>query len=623
MKNQFLFSVIIPVYNVENYLSETIESVIAQDIGFEEHIQMILVNDGSPDNSEAICLRYRDAYPDNIIYIKQENTGVSAARNAGIPYIQGKYVNFLDGDDKWAPDAFRQVAAFYAKNKDSVDVVVCRMQFFEARSDYHPLDYKFQKNRPERMIDITCTYNDLHVHVTSSFLLTESLGDTRFDTRLKFGEDTLFLTQMILKKQKYGALYNGNYYYRKRSAASSAVQTQSKHSAWLHDSPKYYLEALAQHSLSTYGTLFPYVQSVLFYDLGYRLTLPTYEQFPAEDYNAYVQFLGDLLRNYVSDLVILTQKRYDRAVQLTALKLKYGDALREQVTVADSTVYFNCFLLVKLRKNKTLLRIHSMKLQKGKLYLEGAVCQWFKDLFGDGFRLYFHIPGHHSYDPEWLPESRYTPSSWRNTVLGKEPQWAPFQVAIPLNRGAATTIIAKFQLNDYYYSRVPLSFGKFAPLNHKLKHTYCFLNRHLLQLTAPHQLQVSKPKYKLKALIAQEWALEQELRALGKGSLNRLRRKAIWLSRRSKKKIWLISDRPDVAGDNGEAFFKYLVQACPPDVDPYFVIKKDSPDFQRMRQYGKVLSAGSEQHLIYTLAADCYIDSSGLERIVPPYRQNA
>lgn len=94
MKNQFLFSVIIPIYKVENYLSETIASVITQDIGFEENIQMILVNDGSPDNSEAICLHYRDAYPDNIIYIKQENAGVGAARNAGIPYIQGKYVIF-------------------------------------------------------------------------------------------------------------------------------------------------------------------------------------------------------------------------------------------------------------------------------------------------------------------------------------------------------------------------------------------------------------------------------------------------------------------------------------------------------------------------------------------------
>ena len=93
-------SVIIPVYNVEQYLEETILSVVNQTIGFE-NIQMILVNDGSPDNSEEICLKYRDKYPDNILYIKKENGGVSSARNLGMEYIQGKYVNFLDSDDKW------------------------------------------------------------------------------------------------------------------------------------------------------------------------------------------------------------------------------------------------------------------------------------------------------------------------------------------------------------------------------------------------------------------------------------------------------------------------------------------------------------------------------------------
>ena len=88
---KYKFSVVIPIYNVEDYVEETILSVINQTIGFEENIQMILVNDGSPDNSEDICLRYKDKYPDNIIYVKQENRGVSAARNNGMNYIEGKY----------------------------------------------------------------------------------------------------------------------------------------------------------------------------------------------------------------------------------------------------------------------------------------------------------------------------------------------------------------------------------------------------------------------------------------------------------------------------------------------------------------------------------------------------
>ena len=59
MKNDFLFSVIMPVYNTEEYLEEAIQSVIEQTIGFEENIQLILINDGSTDNSESICKKYR------------------------------------------------------------------------------------------------------------------------------------------------------------------------------------------------------------------------------------------------------------------------------------------------------------------------------------------------------------------------------------------------------------------------------------------------------------------------------------------------------------------------------------------------------------------------------------
>ena len=70
---KYKFSVVMPVYNVEQYLEEAIESVINQTIGFKENIQLILVNDGSPDNSEAICLKYEKQFPDNIIYIKQKN----------------------------------------------------------------------------------------------------------------------------------------------------------------------------------------------------------------------------------------------------------------------------------------------------------------------------------------------------------------------------------------------------------------------------------------------------------------------------------------------------------------------------------------------------------------------
>ena len=106
---KYRFSVIIPVYNVEDYLEETILSVVNQTMDFEQNIQLILINDGSKDNSYIVCEKYKNLYPNNVVYVEKENGGVSSARNAGIDYVEGRYVNFLDSDDKWDLDEFEKV----------------------------------------------------------------------------------------------------------------------------------------------------------------------------------------------------------------------------------------------------------------------------------------------------------------------------------------------------------------------------------------------------------------------------------------------------------------------------------------------------------------------------------
>ena len=152
MAKKFKFSVIIPVYNVEEYLRETIDSVVNQTIGFEDNIQIILVNDGSPDNSEEICLEYKEKYPDNIIYIKQENAGVSAARNKGIEAAEGEFSNFLDSDDLWSLTAFENVYKNYLKNPE-ITLFSCQMQFFDARKGNHPLNYKYIKDKVVNILE--------------------------------------------------------------------------------------------------------------------------------------------------------------------------------------------------------------------------------------------------------------------------------------------------------------------------------------------------------------------------------------------------------------------------------------------------------------------------------------
>ena len=96
------FSIIIPVYNISNYISECVNSVLKQS--FKDY-EIILVNDGSIDDSFNICLNYSKKYK-NVRLINQQNGGLSSARNAGINQAEGDYLLFLDGDDFWRDDDF-------------------------------------------------------------------------------------------------------------------------------------------------------------------------------------------------------------------------------------------------------------------------------------------------------------------------------------------------------------------------------------------------------------------------------------------------------------------------------------------------------------------------------------
>ena len=84
MKENKRFSIIIPVYNAEKYLDTCISGLLNQTLSFEEYVELILVNDGSKDNSKEVCEKYVEKYPDNVVYVEQENAGPSAARNKGL-----------------------------------------------------------------------------------------------------------------------------------------------------------------------------------------------------------------------------------------------------------------------------------------------------------------------------------------------------------------------------------------------------------------------------------------------------------------------------------------------------------------------------------------------------------
>ena len=119
---QDLISVIIPIYKVEDYLEKCIDSVINQTY---KNLEIILVNDGSPDNCKQICEKYKED-DERIVIINKENGGLSDARNAGIDIAKGKYIAFIDSDDYVSEDYIKYLYSLI--NEYSAKMSICRVK---------------------------------------------------------------------------------------------------------------------------------------------------------------------------------------------------------------------------------------------------------------------------------------------------------------------------------------------------------------------------------------------------------------------------------------------------------------------------------------------------------------
>ena len=118
-------SIVVPVYNVQNYLEKCLDSLIHQTL---KDIEIIVVNDGSTDQSQEIIDRYQMNFPDRIIALKKKNGGLSDARNFGVAHATGEYLGFLDSDD-FASEHIYEKMYETAKQQDA-DLIVSNLEYF-------------------------------------------------------------------------------------------------------------------------------------------------------------------------------------------------------------------------------------------------------------------------------------------------------------------------------------------------------------------------------------------------------------------------------------------------------------------------------------------------------------
>ena len=209
-------SVIIPVYNIENFIAVCIESLLAQ---IYDDFEIIIVNDGSTDGSFDVCKKYqkKDA---RIKLISQDNSGVSVARNIGIENAAGDYIMFVDGDDIVSP----KILSSLVSTIEEKDVI------FSMCGAVRINKYDFTLLTESDKCDIITTEkclidilnNNFEISVWGKLFHREKIAALRFITGKKINEDKYFLFQYIIKNKGYICIQNNNLYgYYIRDMSSS------------------------------------------------------------------------------------------------------------------------------------------------------------------------------------------------------------------------------------------------------------------------------------------------------------------------------------------------------------------------------------------------------------------
>ena len=254
-----MFSFILPAYNAEETISKTIESILNNRTSQE--IEIIVINDGSTDNTKRILERYDDQ---RIKVINQENKGVSAARNAGLNALDkaSLFTAFIDDSDTISEnyiEAHLEIFEQYPELKLSVAPII-----LNKNNQLSPQSLNFKFKNTSGYVDIRQHSTSIQYHMGGTVFRSEVFNSQhhKFQENLTFWEDALLINTILLENLRYG-LVNGAYYYYDRNNTNSL-----SHAAWGEESRytahlKNAYFPLIDLSKKLYGEVLPYIQYLI------------------------------------------------------------------------------------------------------------------------------------------------------------------------------------------------------------------------------------------------------------------------------------------------------------------------------------------------------------------------
>ncbi|WP_407453384.1 CDP-glycerol:glycerophosphate glycerophosphotransferase [Methanobrevibacter sp.] len=620
--NAKLFSVVMACYNCQDYLDETINSLLNQTLSFKDYIQLILVNDGSSDNTEKICQKYLNQYPENIIYISQENQGQAVARNNGLKYATGDYINFLDSDDKFSLNAFEEILNFF-KNNSEINFASIPMFFFDGEDGEHPLNYKYEKTK---VVDLSKDWDYPQLHANASFFKAELFPKYQFATNIVSSEDALMINKMLIDNPSYGVIKNAKYWYRRRKNNSSTLNSVYLRKEFYHDRLINYFKELINLSKDKYDNVPKFTQYLIVYDLQWMFRINSVSEILEIDEieQIYVD-IKDILAN-LDDNIILSLRDDRLNIRNHMLAIKYSSVnvdLNKIVTCQDihseyvdgiSCMYSGDKLIDQLDIHKIWLDI--IEIRKDILYISGYLMSFFRD---EDLQIEL-VKTTNSKKEKFIAKRVYYQNTAKTFLNCSIEDRYNFDVEIPIDEDCSIEIITRFVgensdenskwnlTNDFsYYARISTLSNYSISNNYflKFKENKFFISNYSYLKMIKNEIPIL-----LRILKRRENHYNSAL-------IIRILYTILYPFYRNRR-IWLFMDKIESADDNAEHLYKYSI-AKDDGIKKYFTVDKDSNDFRRLKNLKNILPFNSlKQRLVY-LFAEKIISSHPDDEILNPF----
>lgn len=585
LKRNFIISVVVYVKNNEEYLAECIESVINQSLDFKENIQLILINDESADNSEKICLEYKEQYPQNIVYIKNNNCGINNSRRIAIKSTLGTYINFLNAKDKWGKNALKIGCEMLEEHKEINFCIFKRKDLCINSSNIN----KGENNIENEIVDInneTTSRSNIQKGIDSIIFRLSSIKEESFSYKIQYYNDLLLVNSLLIDNSKYGHI-NQEYYFSRNNETNNIGEKNKEYYNVLRE----IFINLIDKVKKEYGVLNKYWQKLCVEELQLRFKNNHIKILNSEEKNNYINDFRYILKN-IDDNIIFSNKKININDKLAYLHFKYNKKINSKIDVINSKLCIEEEIVDSFNKIKN--NIYEFEIDNGRLHIIGDVN------FLIDFKLYY------KYGKEDFKELKLYKKNNLDEYLGYKLNRLGYDVYIPLNESSYIEFYIEFNGNKYKLKNDTMHCSKLHTFrySHYFKQGYMFY--HKKNLT---KIFIKKNAY-LKNIAYELLYLKFILinKKLPKVFFTRL---LYWITKPFvRKNILLFSDREFMAGDSGEVIFKYFnMQNKEKKNKTYFVINNKYGDYKRMKKYGRVIGYNTFRYKLIFLHSKAIISS--------------